>query len=57
MSLSYVSGLRNNSLHEFKMFIQRCKTVILYNGSQMMPVLRQLLCNFFLITGNKGNKH
>jgi hypothetical protein len=33
MSLGYVSGLRNNSLHATKMFIQRCKTVILYNGS------------------------
>jgi hypothetical protein len=33
MSLGYVSGLRNNSLHEIKMFTQRCKTVILYNGS------------------------
>jgi hypothetical protein len=33
MSLGYVSGLRNNSLHEIKMFIQRCRTVILYNGS------------------------
>jgi hypothetical protein len=33
MSLGYVSGLRNNSLHAIKMFIQRCKTVILYNGS------------------------
>jgi hypothetical protein len=34
MSLGYVSGLRNNYLHEIKMFIQRCKTVILvYNGS------------------------
>jgi hypothetical protein len=33
MSLGYVSGLRNNSLHEIKMFIQRCKTVILYNGN------------------------
>ena len=32
MSLGYISGLRNNSLHEIKMFIQRCETVILYNG-------------------------
>ena len=28
MSLGYVSGLRNNYLREIKMFIQRCKAIM-----------------------------
>jgi hypothetical protein len=33
--MGYVSGLRNNSLHAIKMFIQRCKMVILCNGQHL----------------------